>query len=125
MKTKIIGLFICMMLMTTVGLPNESANQPPNTPTTPTGPTALIVGQSGTFFVSTSDPDGDMVKYQFDWNASGSHLYSLWTSLIASGDTMSKTPSWAFPGVYVVKVRACDEHGATSGWSDGLIVTIT
>jgi chitodextrinase len=99
-------------------------NHPPDTPVAPTGPTARIVGQYGKYFGSTIDVDGDQVQYRFDWNASGSHLYSAWTILVNSGESMNKTHSWSSPGVYVVKVQARDEHGGMSAWSDGLPVIV-
>jgi chitodextrinase len=99
-------------------------NHPPDTPVAPTGPTARIVGQYGKYFASTIDVDGDQVQYRFDWNASGSHLYSAWTILVNSGESMNKTHSWSSPGVYVVKVQARDEHGGMSAWSDGLPVIV-
>jgi hypothetical protein len=100
-------------------------NQPPNQPQKPTGPTARLIGQLGTYWVNGTDPDGDKIQYRFDWNASGSHLYSAWLALVNSGQPFSKNHSWAVPGAYVVKVQSRDEHGAKSVWSDGLTVTVT
>ena len=99
-------------------------NTPPNTPTTPTGPTTRLIGQSGKYFTTTTDPDFDQVQYRFDWDASGTHQYSAWTSLVNSGQTVNKTHSWSSPGTYVVKTQARDEHGAVSTWSNGLAVTV-
>jgi hypothetical protein len=100
-------------------------NQPPNKPATPTGPTSRVIGQSGKYFTSTTDPDNDQVQYRFDWNASGSHQYSGWTTLVNSGQTVNKTHTWNTAGTYVVKTQARDEHGVISVWSDGLTVTVT
>jgi len=66
------------------------------------------------------------VQYQFDWDASGSHDYSSWTTLVASGHADSLSHSWSSAGTYVVKAKARDEHGAESGWwSEPLTVTIS
>jgi hypothetical protein len=100
-------------------------NTPPNTPAAPTGPTTRVTGQAGKYFASTIDPDFDQVQYLFDWNASGTHQYSAWTSLINSGETVNKSHTWNSPGTYVVKVQAKDEHGLTSAWSSGRTVTVT
>ena len=102
-----------------------AANGAPNKPMKPSGPTARVTGQVGKYFTSTTDPDGDNVQYRFDWNASGSHQYSAWTSLVASGQTVNKTHTWSASGTYVVKAQARDEHGAVSTWSNGLTVTVT
>jgi outer membrane protein assembly factor BamB len=100
-------------------------NQPPNIPGTPTGPTSLIIGQSGSFSSSATDPDGDQVQYRFDWDAAGSHSYSSWTSLVPSGQPVSVSHSWGLAGTYVVKVQAQDEHLSQSSWSNGLSVTVS
>ena len=102
-----------------------TVNHPPNQPQKPTGPTTRITGQQGTYWANGTDPDGDKIQYRFDWNASGSHQYSGWTSLVNSGTKLSKAHSWAVAGTYVVKVQSRDEHGATSNWSNGLTVIVT
>jgi hypothetical protein len=101
-----------------------TANQAPNQPQKPTGPATRHVGQAGTYWANGTDPDGDKIQYRFDWNASGSHQYSAWTSLVNSGQKLSKNHAWAVPGTYVVKVQSRDEHGATSVWSNGLTVIV-
>jgi hypothetical protein len=103
----------------------EYRPSPPNTPPTPTGPTTRITGQAGKYFTATTDPNGDQVQYRFDWNASGNHQYSPWTSLVDSGQTVNKSHTWTSPDTYVVKTQAKDIHGAVSDWSDGLTVTVT
>jgi len=99
-------------------------NRQPNTPSTPTGPTNLDEDESGVYETSATDPDDDQVQYRFDWDADGSHDYSSWTTLGASGHTGSMQHSWSNAGTYVVKSQAKDEYGAESGWSDGLTVTV-
>jgi hypothetical protein len=63
------------------------------------------------------------VQYRFDWGDGGA--YSDWTSLVNSGNSSSKSKSWSSSGTYSVKSQARDEHGAVSGWSSGLTVTVT
>ena len=99
-------------------------NSPPDTPSTPSGPSFRGVGQSGFYKTSATDLDGDMVQYRFDWDASGSHEYSGWSTLGSSGFEFSMSHSWN-SGTYVVKSQARDEHGDTSGWSNGLTVIVT
>jgi outer membrane protein assembly factor BamB len=103
----------------------QSVNHPPNKPQKPTGPTTRVTGQSGKYWANGTDPDGDKIQYRFDWNASGSHQHSAWTSLVNSGTKLSKNHTWTTPGTYVVKVQSRDEHGAVSTWSNGLTVTVT
>jgi len=101
-----------------------SENQMPNTPTTPSGPSWLYTEVPGIFSTSAFDPDGDRVQYRFDWNASGVHDYSNWTSLVFSGLPANMSHSWILSDTYVVKAQARDEYGAMSIWSDPLSITI-
>jgi len=103
----------------------SASNNPPNQPKKPTGPVVRLTGQAGTYWANGTDPDGDKIQYRFDWNGSGSHSYSGWTSLVNSGTKLSKNHSWTAPGTFIVKVQSKDEHGVTSVWSNGLSVTVT
>jgi len=103
----------------------SSSNNPPNTPITPQGPVTQLTGASGTYSTSAVDPNNDQVQYQFDWNAGGTHEYSGWTSLVASGQSVSISHSWSNTGTYLVCAQARDEHGSVSAWSTGLTVTVT
>jgi len=100
-------------------------NNPPNTPSTPSGQTTGNVGTSYSYSTSADDPDGDQVQYRFDWDASGSHDYSGWTSLGVSDHSDSLSHSWSAAGTYVVKAQARDEHNDESGWSSALTVIIS
>jgi hypothetical protein len=85
----------------------------PNTPSTPSGPTSGYRWKYYTFTTSTTDPNCDMVRYQFDWG-DGS---TTWTSYKASGATASASNSWNNIGSYLIRVRAQDSTGVCSGWS--------
>jgi len=99
----------------------SGANSPPNSPSTPSGPSSGGVGVSYSYSSDTTDPDGDQVKYYFDWDDGPGD----WTSLVASGSSGSASHSWGSTGTYDVKVKSQDEHGAESGWSSTYTVTIT
>jgi len=99
------------------------ANNPPNTPSKPTGPTSGIKGTSYTYSTSTNDLDGDKIKYGWDWNGDGT--VDEWTSLYASGATVSNSHTFSNTGIFNMKVIAEDEHGAQSSFSSALPVTIT
>jgi len=89
-------------------------NDPPNTPNPPsyTG-SNHIVGTSVEFTVSTTDPDGNRIKYIFDWD----DYSTSETGYKQSGETVTVSHIWDDVGTYNVKVKARDEHGAESGWS--------
>lgn len=96
-------------------------NDPPNKPETPQGPTIALVGTSYSYRTSTTDPNGDNLYYQFDWDDG---TMSDWTGLYASGQTVSMSHTWATKGSYQVKVRAKDGADAESVWSDPLSIIL-
>jgi len=69
------------------------------------------------------DPDGDQVRYGWDWNGDG--VVDEWSGFGSSGWTDSRSHSWSSLGTYYVKVYAQDSHYASSGWSSSLTVTIS
>ena len=95
---------------------------PPLKPITPSGPTSGKVGKTYTYTTSTTDPDGDKLKYGFDWNGDG--IVDDWTGFIDSGSIASKSHSWDEKGTYEIKVKAEDENGLESEWSDPLSVSM-
>ena len=87
---------------------------------------ALTLSESGD--LNGSSPPGelslddprDLVKFIFDW---GDGTTSE-TDFVDSGTNVSLNHSWSGEGVYCVRVRAEDVHGASSNWSEALDVTI-
>jgi len=98
-----------------------SESQPPEKPDRPDGPTSGGVNTEYTYTTSTTDPDGDQVSYLWDW---GDGTYSIWLGPYNSGATASATHSWSEQGTYSIRVKAKDEHGVQSPWSDPLPVTM-
>ena len=96
-------------------------NNPPYTPSKPSGPANGNVDESYSYSASTTDPDGDSVRYYFDWDDGTGD----WTSYGSSGSTKSLSHSWSSIGSYNVRVRASDSHGSQSSFSPSLTVTIT
>ena len=92
---------------------------PPETPSTPSGSTSGYVGTTYSYSTSTTDPDGDPVRYEFDWG-DGSTTTTCW---YISGFTATASHSWS-SGTYYVKVRAQDWYWEYSGWSPYLTVNI-
>lgn len=103
---------ICIKAFTSV-----VTNNPPQTPSQPQGPTSSKRGVTCSYTTSTTDPDGDRVKYTFDWGDGKTSTTEY--------NTASATHTWLKRGSYYVKAMATDEHGAISGWSTGLKVTIS
>ena len=102
-------------------------NRPPNAPSTPSGPTSGYRNVGYTYSTSTIDPDGDNVRYQFEFTGPSTNV-SFTTGWYASGQTGSLTVMWETTdplGTYYVRVRAQDVYDAWSGYSSSLTVTIS
>jgi chitodextrinase len=74
------------------------------------------------YTASTTDPDGDQIRYRFDW---GDGTLSDWSELADSGATASLYHSWTAVDTYQVKAIAQDEHGLNGSWSALLNVTVS
>jgi subtilisin family serine protease len=100
-------------------------NRPPTTPSTPSGPTSGTSGVSYTYTTSANDPDGDQIKYTFEWMDGTTST----TALVKSGATASASHSWNVPAgsttKYYIRVKATDSRGKSSEWSNQLPVSIT
>ena len=102
---------------------NISDNDPPNTPIVPLGPTFGRSEATYRYSTSANDPDGDPVKYVFNWG----DKTTSWTGLvfINSGKSESVSHKWSKAGTYQVKAMALDDKGASSGWSNSLVINIS
>lgn len=98
----------------------EYVNTPP-APSKPTGETDGYTYTTYTYSTSTTDPNGDSLRYQFYW---GDGSYTL-TGWYTSSATASASHSWSSTGYKYVKVRAQDSTGAWSDWSSSLTVYIS
>ncbi len=96
-------------------------NEAPNKPEKPSGPTSGKPGSLYLYRTSTTDLDGDMVYYLWDW---GDGTQSEWVGPYASGAQASAQKSWSEKGEYSIKVKAKDTFGAESPWSDPLPITM-
>jgi hypothetical protein len=92
-----------------------SLNVAPAAPALPTGPTSLPVNTAGAFSTLASDPNGDSLKYRYDW---GGGVVSGWGAA-------DQSRSWPATGVYLVKAQAQDPSGLVSAWSSARSVTVT
>ncbi|MCK9564504.1 MAG: PKD domain-containing protein [Methanothrix sp.] len=100
-----------------------SDNDPPDSPIVPAGPTHGRRKAAYRYATSANDPDGDPVKYVFDWG----DKTTSWTGLVFtdSGKSESVSHKWSQAGTYQVKAMALDDKGATSGWSNSLMINIS
>jgi len=118
-KILIASVFATLMLLvpmtSVVGVINKNAtagNQPPNPPTI-CGPTRGKVGVAYAFTFNAVDPDGDNVSYYVDWGDGTSYG---WTDYIESGFDVMISHTWTKKGIYLIRCKANDTHGAESDW---------
>ena len=86
-------------------------------PSKPSGQTSGKINEEYEYTASTTDPDEDQLYYLFDWGDGG---FSEWIGPLDSGDTAEASHIWTERGDYEIKVKAKDEHGVQSDWSDPL-----
>ena len=98
----------------------EPPNNPPNTPNRPAGPSSGYIGRSYKYSTSAGDPDGDAIRYVFNW---GDDTTSE-TEFVKSGEITVQSHAWNEPGEYNIRARAIDDRGASSEWSEPLIMVV-
>lgn len=99
----------------------SGSSNPPETPEPPIGPSSGNVDVSYSFSVSTIDPDGDDIFYLLDW---GDGNISGWIGPYPSAELCFTDHLWETQGEYSIRVRAKDQFGIQSEWSDSIQITI-
>lgn len=94
----------------------------PNTPSKPSGQASVKKGKAYNYYTLSVDPDGDRIRYGWDWD--GDKTVDQWTGFYDSGERVEVSHVWYQNGVYSIRVKAQDENGVESGWSDPLSVSI-
>jgi outer membrane protein assembly factor BamB len=83
-------------------------------PLTPATPWADVLGDALCFFTVATDPGGLKVQYVFDWGNGDTAV----TGYYKSGDTAHSARVFRDTGTFHIKVRARNEQGRASKWSD-------
>ena len=95
-------------------------NNKPNKPSTPEGPTNGQPYLKYKYKSMATDPDDDLISLDYSWG-DGLCSFMRWYD---SGTSITASYRWRESGNYEVKVRARDEFGLVSEWSDPLSVTM-
>jgi hypothetical protein len=95
-------------------------NKPNNPPTTPTisGPVTGLAGTAYGFSAVATDPNGDALRYGFDWDNNGT--VDQWVpaaGFVGSGVVRSASRLWTATGPTTFRVIAQDNRGLFSGWA--------
>ena len=93
----------------------------PEKPNAPEGSTAGGADVEYTYTAVTTDSDGDKIYYLFDWD---DDKFSGWVGPYRSGQTAQASHKWAEKGDYEIRVKAKDDHGVQSEWSDPLPISM-
>jgi hypothetical protein len=94
---------------------------PPAPPIPPVGETKIDEGKSYTYTTRTTDAENDMVYYMWDWDDDSP---DNWLGPYPSGSLINTTHTWDEKGIYNIRVKARDENGMESDWSDPLRVDV-
>lgn len=98
-------------------LPEDPTQKPPTTPTL-TSNGACVAGTPHTVTFSSTDENGDNLRYGIDWNSDES--IDQWvppTGYVPSGTAQTASRTYATAGTKTVQVLAQDEGGLTSPWA--------
>jgi hypothetical protein len=110
-----------LMIATLAELAQLTSYIPPEKPEKPSGP---INGKNNVeykYSSSTTDADGDTIYYLFDW---GDGTNDTWIGPYESGETVHAFHIWKRDGNYNIRVKARDESGLESEWSESLLVSM-
>jgi len=107
----------------TVVIISPPTNQPPQIPTRPQGSSTGMAGVGYSYSTSSLDINNDLIRYGWDWNGDGT--IDEWTGFYPSGISVTISHVWLTEGTYLIKVKAEDEQGLQSGFSESLSVVIS
>ncbi len=87
------------------------------------GPDTGEVNEPLTYTTTTTDPDGDNIRYGWDCDSDG--IVDYWSNYYPSGAIHQVIITFRSPGIYYLRVKAEDTHGAQSSYSPPKQVIIT
>jgi len=117
------GVYWSGIFIDDVTIKKLTFNSPPETPDTPTGPSTGKVGDSISFSTVSTDPDGDMIRYGWDWN--NDDVVDSWTNYFPSGQQTSIAHEFSQAGTYTIQVKAEDDNDLKSGFSGTMTIQIS
>ncbi len=112
MKTKIICIFFCLLLMIPIVPTIAAKNQPPTAPDIE-GSASGKAGVQYMYGFCSTDPDGDNITICVNWGDGSGDEY---IGPFPSGVCGTTNLIWSKQGTYVIKAKASDGQ-AESDWS--------
>ncbi|MCW4005551.1 MAG: PKD domain-containing protein [Candidatus Bathyarchaeota archaeon] len=95
-------------------------NTAPSTPILD-GPLSGYVNTTYVFSANATDPEGNDIRYTFNWD-DGTGQITI--GPLPSEETVYAIHNWTSAGQFAVTVKATDIVGASSNWSDPLVINI-
>lgn len=105
------------------GYPVQVSNQPPTVPSQPNGPETVKVGHNASYMAMATDPDGNPLRYGWDWDGNGT--IDEWTSYQPAGTMITINHTWWERGSYQIRVKCHDSVGDESEFSPAVMVMVT
>jgi len=96
-------------------------NVPPNKPIIISGKTSGKIGFEYSYTAGAVDEDEDEIWYLWDWDDDSE---SEWLGPYNSDDICEASHKWTVQDDYEIRVKARDEHGSESEWSDPFSVSM-
>ena len=76
-----------------------------------------LISDPQKFSLTADDQDGDLIRYEIDWNGDGAADESLPVSgYVDHNTTLSTTHVWTSKGLYTPSARTIDSRGLASKW---------
>jgi len=104
-----------LILATLAELAEITELQAPIKPVIISGPSEGKYGEECTYAAMTTDPQSDQIYYLWEW---GDGTDSGWIGPCNSGIECEASNTWSSRGDYTIKVKAKDDEGHESEWSD-------
>jgi hypothetical protein len=96
-------------------------SRPPNKPEKPNGTINGKINTNYTYSTVSVDLEGDKIFYLFDW---GDGSNTDWIGPFDSGEIVINNHTWLEKGNFNIRVKAKDENGFQSDWSEPLFVNM-
>jgi hypothetical protein len=96
-------------------------NYAPYQPSKPVGETFGDAGVIYSYTTQTEDPESNEIFYKWEW---GDGKLSDWLGPYMSGESCEASHKWNKKNEYQIRVKAKDNFGAESPWSDPLAISM-
>ncbi len=100
----------------------ENESDACNPPLNQLGSSFGLIRNEYTYTTQATDPDGDRLRYGWDWN--GDLEVDEWTPYFDSGREASIAHAWNETGIHTIQVKAQDEFGGETNWSEPMSVVM-